>query len=78
MQIKNVHIVFSQATASNLKSAFRHTQYEKTESIIYLSDVRSVRLVESMYTLEGIEQRYRWLMENFKDDKIEVMKRMLI
>ena len=56
IQIKNVHIIFIQATASNLKLTFCHTQYEKTVSIIYLSDVLSIELVESIHTLEGIEQ----------------------
>ncbi|MEJ9233417.1 DUF1835 domain-containing protein [Peribacillus butanolivorans] len=65
---QTVHIVFGDSTAGSLKFAFRKTTYTKTEEIIVLPDILSVGPIESLQTKEGIENRFQWFKENYRDD----------
>ncbi|MGE7686423.1 DUF1835 domain-containing protein [Peribacillus simplex] len=65
---QTVHIVFGDSTAGSLKFAFRKTTYAKTEEIIVLPDILSVGPIESLQTKEGIENRFQWFKENYRDD----------
>ncbi|KWW21971.1 DUF1835 domain-containing protein [Peribacillus sp. FSL E2-0218] len=66
--LQTVHIVFGDSTAGSLKFAFRKTIYAKTEEIIVLPDILSVGPIESLQTKEGIENRFQWFKENYRDD----------
>lgn len=78
IHIENVHIVFSEASASNLKQAFRQTNMVNTEAVIYLPDRLSIGPIAEVHTLQGIEQRYQWFIENFHVEEVIKMKETFI
>ena len=65
---QTVHIVFGDSTAGSLKAVFRNTTYSKTEEIIVLPHILSVGPIESLHTTKGIENRFQWLKEHYRDD----------
>lgn len=65
---QTVHIVFGDSPAGSLKAAFRNTPYAKTEEIIVLPHILSVGPIESLHTKKGIENRFQWLKEHYRDD----------
>lgn len=77
---QTVHIVFGDSPAGSLKAAFHNTPYEKTEEIIVLSEILSVGPIESLHTKMGIENRFQWFKENYRDDfnYIEEYKRGIL
>lgn len=78
--LQTVHIVFGDSPAGSLKAAFRNTPYEKTEEIIVLPDILSVGPIESLHTKMGIENRFQWFKENYRDDfnYLEEYKRRIL
>lgn len=65
---QTVHIVFGDSPAGSLKAAFRNTPYAKTEEIIVLPHILSVGPIESLHKKKGIENRFQWLKEHYRDD----------
>jgi len=78
--LQTVHIVFGDSPAGSLKAAFRNTPYEKTEEIIVFPDILSVGPIESLHTKIGIENRFQWFKENYRDDfnYLEEYKRRIL
>ena len=65
---QTVHIVFGLSPAGSLKAAFRNTPFGRTEEIIVLPDILSVGPIESLHTKKGIENRFQWFKENYRND----------
>ncbi|MEH7346962.1 DUF1835 domain-containing protein [Bacillus sp. JJ1532] len=65
---QTVHIVFGDSPAGSLKFAFRNTPYAKTEEIIVLPHILSVGPIELLHTKKGIENRFQWFKEHYRDD----------
>lgn len=78
IRIENVHIVFSKRAADQLKQAFRQTELAKSEVVVYFPDILSIGPVTEVHTLQGIQQRYEWFMENFNDKEIQNRKHAFI
>ncbi|WHZ02881.1 DUF1835 domain-containing protein [Neobacillus sp. YX16] len=65
---QTVHILFGDSPAGSLKAAFRNNPYAKTEEIIVLPHILSVGPIESLHTKKGIENRFQWFKEHYRDD----------
>src|SRR3954451_15245909 len=65
---QTVHIIFGDSPAGSLKAAFRNNPYAKTEEIIVLPHILSVGPIESVHTKMGIENRFQWFKEHYRDD----------
>ena len=65
---QTVHIVFGDSHAGSLKAAFRNAPYAQTEEIIVLPHILSVGPIESLHTKKGIENRFQWFEEHYRDD----------
>ncbi|MEH7524056.1 DUF1835 domain-containing protein [Bacillus sp. JJ1503] len=65
---QTVLIVFGDSPAGSLKFAFRNTPYAKTEEIIVLPHILSVGPIELLHTKKGIENRFQWFKEHYRDD----------
>ncbi|WP_147640309.1 DUF1835 domain-containing protein [Paenisporosarcina sp. HGH0030] len=68
IQAQTVHIIFGESPAGSLRAAFRNTPYEKTEEIIVLPDILSVGPVKNIHTKEGMQARFHWFKERYRDE----------
>nr|WP_239586766.1 DUF1835 domain-containing protein [Shouchella xiaoxiensis] len=66
-QVETVHILFGDAVGGSLEFAVRKTPYLNTDGIIVLPENLAVGPVKSLHTKEGIDHRYQWLKDNFRD-----------